>query len=191
MLINISKIKKGICLEIKNKFFKIIDFLHVNPGKGNAFVRTRIKNLQNGNIIKKTFFPGTKINKIEIYSKHYFFLYKKQNNFFFINKINFNKINLYSDFIGDKSLFIKENDEVIINFIKINNNNFPLSLKINKYVVLKVIKTKIEIKGNTINKNYQKSILETGLSIYTPLFIKIGDNIKINTTTKEYIERIN
>ncbi|WGH25353.1 MAG: elongation factor P [Candidatus Shikimatogenerans bostrichidophilus] len=185
MLINISKIKKGICLEIKKKYFKIMDFLHVNPGKGNAFVRTIIKNLQNGNIIKKNFFPGTKINKIEIVSKHYIFLYKKNQNFYFINKKNFNQINLYSDFIGDKIMFLKNNDEVIINFIK--NNNFPLSLKINKYVILKVIKNKIEIKGN---KKYKKSILETGLSIYTPLFIKIGDYIKINTATKQYIERI-
>ncbi|WGH25717.1 MAG: elongation factor P [Candidatus Shikimatogenerans bostrichidophilus] len=189
ILINISKIKKGICFEMNNKFFKIIEFLHVKPGKGNAFVRTKIKNLQNGNIINNNFSSGSKINKIEIESKHYTFLYKKDNNFYFINKNDYNQIYLSINFIGKNNiLFLKENDNVIINFIK--DKNFPLSLKIKKYVFLKVKKTKKEKKGNSINKNYKKSILETGISIYTPLFIKKGDLIKVNTKNKQYIERV-
>ncbi|MDH3004327.1 MAG: elongation factor P [Candidatus Shikimatogenerans sp. JK-2022] len=188
MLINISKIKKGLCFEIENNFFKIIDFLHVKPGKGNVFVRTKIKNLKNGNIKKYTFFQGTKINKIEIVSKEYTYLYKNNNIFFFINKKNFDQINLSKDFIGENYLLLKENNNIIINFIK--NKKQPLYLSFNKYVILKVISNKIEIQGNTINKRYKKSILETGLTIYTPLFINVGDYIKINTKTKKYIERI-
>ncbi|WGH26080.1 MAG: elongation factor P [Candidatus Shikimatogenerans bostrichidophilus] len=193
MLINISKIKKGLCFKMNNKYYKIIYFLHVKPGKGNAFVRTKIKNLHNGNIIKNNFSSGVKINKIEIKSINYIFLYKKNNNFFFINKINYNQIILSKDFIGKKKIkFLKENVNVIINFINEykNNINIPLSLKINKYIYLKVKNTKNIIKGNTINKIYKKSILENNIIIYTPLFIKKGDIIKINTTNNKYIERV-
>ncbi|WOX79387.1 elongation factor P [Candidatus Shikimatogenerans bostrichidophilus] len=183
MLINISNLKKGIYIKIKNNYYKVIEFLHVKPGKGNAFVRTKIKNLKNGNIITNNFSSGSKIKKIEIESKYYTYLYNKNNNFFFINKQNYNQIVLSKNFIGKNNVsFLKENDNVIINFIK----DQPLSLKINKYVFLKVKNTKY-----INNKNYKQSILETGIIIYTPLFIKKGDIIKINTKTKKYIERIN
>ncbi|WGH27621.1 MAG: elongation factor P [Candidatus Shikimatogenerans bostrichidophilus] len=178
MLINISKIKKGICFKMNNKYYKIIDFLHIKPGKGNAFVRTKIKNLQNNNIIINNFSSGSKINKIEIKSKYYIFLYKKEKKFYFINKNNYNQIFLSKNFIGKSNIkFLKENDNVIINFFK--KKNIPLSLKIKKYVYLKVKK---------IIKN--KAFLENDISIYTPSFIKEGDIIKINTKTKKYIERL-
>ncbi|WGH26611.1 MAG: elongation factor P [Candidatus Shikimatogenerans bostrichidophilus] len=184
MLINISKIKKGICFKMNNKYYKIINFLHVKPGKGNAFVRTKIKNLKNGNIIINNFTSGNKIDKIEIISKHYIFIYKNKEKFYFINKNNYNQIFLSENFIGRKKKFLKENDNVIINFLK--KKNIPLSLKIKKYIYLKVKKTNI-IKGNNINK---KTFLENGINIYTPSFIKEGDIIKINTKTEKYIERL-
>ncbi|MDH3004393.1 MAG: elongation factor P [Candidatus Shikimatogenerans sp. JK-2022] len=188
MLINLSNIKNGIIVKINNNYFKIINFLHVNPGKGNTFVRTKLKNLINGNIIKYTFFKSSKINKINIISKNFIFLYRKKNNFYFINKKNFNQIYLSKKFLNKKYLFIKENDNVIIDFIK--NKKIPLLLKIKKFVILKVINQNIEIKGNSKKKKFKKSILETGLTIYTPYFINIGDYIKINTKNKKYIERV-
>ncbi|WGH24984.1 MAG: elongation factor P [Candidatus Shikimatogenerans bostrichidophilus] len=184
MLINISKIKNGLTIKINNNYYKIISFLHVKPGKGNAFVRTKIKNLINGKINNKNFPSGFKINYIKLISIKYLFLYKTNENFIFINKENFSQIILSKNFIGNKKKFIKKNDTVIINFIK--GKNKPLYLTIKKYVILKVIKDDIKVNNNS-NK---KSIVETGLSIYTPLFIKIGDYIKINTKTKKYIERI-
>ncbi|WGH24802.1 MAG: elongation factor P [Candidatus Shikimatogenerans bostrichidophilus] len=188
MLINISKIKKGIYFKNKNNFYKIIDFLHVKPGKGNAFLRTKIKNIKNGNIIKYIIPCGAKINKINIISKYYTYLYKEKKEYYLINKSNYNLISLSKNFFNKYSMLIKKNDIIEIIFNK--DNNEPLFCKYKKYVILKVVNSESVIKGNTKKNKYKKSILETGLSIYTPLFIKIGDYIKINTKTLKYIERI-
>ncbi|WGH24617.1 MAG: elongation factor P [Candidatus Shikimatogenerans bostrichidophilus] len=188
MLINISKIKKGIYIEKNNNCYKIIDFLHVKPGKGNAYVRTKIKNIKNGNIIKYIIPCGIKINKINIISKFYTFLYKDSNKYILIDKKSYNLISLSKVFFYNYSKLIKKNDIIEIIFNK--DNNEPLFIKYKNYVTLKVIKSEFIIKGNTKKNKYKKSILETGLSIYTPLFIKEGDYIKINTKTLKYIERV-
>lgn len=187
MLINISKIKKGLYIEIKKKIFKVFYFKHVNPGKGHSFIRTKLKNINNNNIIKLTFLSSQKLKLIKIISKHYIFLFKKKNKFLFINKNNFNQIYLSKKLVGNKKYFLKENSSVIIDFL---NNIIPVYLHIKNYVLLKVIETAKELKGNNKKRNYKKSILETGLKINTPLFIKKGNIIKINTKKKIYIERI-
>lgn len=188
MLINTSKIKKGLYFEKNSKYYKIIDFLHVKPGKGNAFIRTTIKNLNDGNIIKNTFPSGSKINKINLKSRRYKYIYKNNEDFVFINKQNFNTLSLSEKFLNKYYYFLKKNDEVEIVFIK--ESNIPLFIKKNKYSILKVIDTSIDIRGNTVKNKLKKVFLETGLYIYAPYFIKQGDYIKVNTSTFKYIERI-
>ncbi|MDH3004539.1 MAG: elongation factor P, partial [Candidatus Shikimatogenerans sp. JK-2022] len=152
------------------------------------FIRTKIKNLNNGRVNKFTFFKGTKIKKIEIVTKKYIFLYRKNKLFYFINKKKFNQIYLDNIFIGHYRYFLKSNENVLISFIK--GRNIPLFLEIKKYVTLKVIKSNLEIKGDSVNRKFKKCKIETGLYIHTPLFINVGDIVKVNTKTCKYIERI-
>lgn len=188
MLLYTSEIKKGICIKLNNDYYKVIYFLHVKPGKGSAFIRTKLKSITNNKIIEKTFSSGHKIEKIKILSKYFKFLYKENNLFNFMNLEDYNQINVEKKKINNY-YFLKEGEKVIIKF-NIEKNNEILCVEIPKTTILKVIETINVRKIDTINKYTKKAILETGVTIQVPLFINNNDLIKVNTENKYYLERI-
>ncbi|WP_185872206.1 elongation factor P [Blattabacterium cuenoti] len=184
------KIKKGLYIQWNKEVYKIIDFLHVKPGKGYAFIRTKLKNIITGNILENNFSSKHKIKEVKVESNFYQYLYKEKNFFYFMNEINYDQIQIEKKLIKNID-FLKEGMRITIFFhIKNEKEKIFLFLKMPSTVILKVKHTEIVKKGYTINNTNKIAILETGIKLLVPSFIDIGDFVKINTDNRSYIERI-
>ncbi len=185
-MIETKDFSKGTKLEIDGYPFEIISYEHVKPGKGNAFVRTKLKNLKNGNVIERTYKTSTKIKKADVVESSMQYLYHDKNGFFFMDNSSFEQVTIPEEIVGDAKLFLKENDNVDVLFF----NGDPIGVSVPKTVVMKITKTPPGFKGDT-NTGGKPATIETGATIQVPFFIKEGDKIKIDTRTKSYIERVN
>ena len=181
-----SNFRNGLVIKHKNNLFKIIEFLHVKPGKGGAFVRTKLKNVKTGQVIDETFRSGEKIEEIRLDAQNYNFLYKDSENFFFMNNETFDQISLDKESIGDSADFLIDNTETTIIFHK----ETPIEVRIPAHVNLKVVETDPGERGNTAQGGSKPAKVETGITLQVPLFIQIGDILRIDTREKKYIERI-
>ena len=184
---NTSDIRKGLCIKHNNDIYKIVDFLHVKPGKGPAFVRTKLKSVSTGRVIDNTFSAGHKIDTIRVETSKYQFLYSDAENFHFMNNDDYNQIIIDLKLL-ENSDFLKEGEFVNISIN--SENQMPLSVDMPANVVLKVIETEPGVKGNTATNALKPAKVETGAKVNVPLFINEGDNIKIDTSKGTYLERI-
>tara|TARA_S200000501_G_scaffold234307_1_gene219800 strand:+ start:7141 stop:7704 length:564 start_codon:yes stop_codon:yes gene_type:complete len=182
-----SDIRKGLCIKYNHDIYKIIEFLHVKPGKGPAFVRTKLKSVTNGKVLDNTFPSGHKIEEVKIVTNQYQFLYNDTDHFHFMNNDDFNQITIEKNKIEYPDL-LKEGENVNI-IINMEDNN-PLSVDMPLNVILEVTQTEPGVKGNTATNATKPATLETGASINVPLFINEGDKVKIDTEKGQYIERI-
>ena len=182
-----SDIRKGLCIKYNHDIYKIIEFLHVKPGKGPAFVRTKLKSVTNGKVLDNTFPSGHKIEEVKIVTNQYQFLYNDTDHFHFMNNDDFNQITIDKSKIEYPDL-LKEGENVNI-IINMEDNN-PLSVDMPLNVILEVTQTEPGVKGNTATNATKPATLETGASINVPLFINEGDKVKIDTEKGQYIERI-
>tara|TARA_B100000989_G_C19523648_1_gene465615 strand:+ start:293 stop:859 length:567 start_codon:yes stop_codon:yes gene_type:complete len=182
-----SDIRKGLCIKLNSDIFKIIEFLHVKPGKGPAFVRTKIKSITTGKVIDKTFPSGHKIDNVRVENRKYQFLYSDGDIFHFMNNEDYNQIEVDRSQI-ESIKFLKEGLLVTI-IINTENSNI-LSVEIPSAVILEVISSEPGVKGNTATNAMKPAKLETGAEINVPLFINEGDKIKVDTDKGIYIERI-
>jgi len=183
-----SDFKNGLCITYKNDLWTIVEFQHVKPGKGPAFVRTKLKNLNNGKIVDNTFNAGVKIETVRIERRTYQFLYKDDSGFHFMNTKDFEQIFLQEEMINAPS-FLKEGDNVEILFHVAEEK--PLSCDLMQFVELEVTYTEPGIKGDTATNTLKPAKIETGASVNVPLFIDKGDRIKIDTRNGgSYIERV-
>ena len=182
-----SDIRKGLCIKYNHDIYKIIEFLHVKPGKGPAFVRTKLKSVTNGKVLDNTFPSGHKIEEVKIVTNQYQFLYSDTDHFHFMNNDDFNQITIDKNKIEYPDL-LKEGENVNI-IINMEDNN-PLSVDMPLNVILEVTQTEPGVKGNTATNATKPATLETGASINVPLFINEGDKVKIDTEKGQYIERI-
>ena len=181
-----SIIRKGLVINHKNNLFKIIEFQHVKPGKGGAFVRTKLKNVKTGQVIDETFRSGEKIEEIRLDAQNFNYLYKDSENYFFMNNDTFDQISLDRNAIGDSADFLIENTETTIVFHK----DTPIEVRIPAHINLKVSETDPGEKGNTAQGGTKPATLETGITLQVPLFVQIGDVLRVDTREKKYIERI-
>jgi elongation factor P len=181
-----SDIKNGLCIELDGGLYKVLEFLHVKPGKGGAFVRTKLKNIENKKVIDKTFNAGVKIEIARIESLSFQYLYKDSSGFNFINNETFEQIVLDEDMIENNDL-LKENENVEI--ILHTQSGKYLMCKLPDFVNLKVVSCENAIKGATVNRVMKTATMETGAEIQVPLFIENEEMIKIDTTNRSYIER--
>ncbi len=181
-----SIFRNGLVIKHKNNLFKIIEFLHVKPGKGGAFVRTKLKNVKTGQVIDETFRSGEKIEEIRLDAQNYNFLYKDSDSFFFMNNETFDQISLDKQSVGDNADFLIDNTETTIVFHK----ETPIEIRVPAHVNLKVTDTDPGEKGNTAQGGSKPAKLETGITLQVPLFVQIGDTLRIDTREKKYIERI-
>lgn len=184
---NTSDIRNGLCIKYNHDIYKIIEFLHVKPGKGPAFVRTKLKSLTNGKVLDNTFSAGHKIDVIRVETHTFQFLYAEGDNFHFMNTESFEQITLLRDILDAPDL-LKEGENVTI---QINTeNDMPLSVDMAASVILEVTYAEPGVKGNTATNATKPAKVETGASVNVPLFINEGDKIKIDTATGNYIERV-
>lgn len=184
--ITTSNFHKGIFIEFRGEPCQIMEFQHVNPGKGSAFVRTKLKNLKTGKVQEFTYKSGETVNQIPIEVQEMQYLYRDPHNFFFMDRGSFEQISLKKELIGSFSSYIKES-EVYQIFLY---NNQPLGIRPPKKVRLLVAEAEEAVKGNTAMGAKKTVKLETGLKIDVPLFIKKGDLIAVSPETGEYLERI-
>ena len=182
-----SDIRKGLCIKYNHDIYKIIEFLHVKPGKGPAFVRTKLKSVTNGKVIDNTFPSGHKIEEVKVVTNQYQYLYNDSDYFHFMNNDDYNQITIEKNKIDYPDLLKEgENVTIIIN----TEDNSPLSVDMPLSVVLEVTHTEPGVKGNTATNATKPATLETGATINVPLFINEGDKVKIDTEKGQYIERI-
>lgn len=184
-MISTSDFKRGLTVVLNGELYSIVDFQHVKPGKGGAFVRTKFKNLKTGLIIDKTFRAGEKMEQAIIDRKTMQYLYSDGNGYSFMNKENYEQISLSKDQISDIADLLKEGNDVDVTFCK----NEIIGVELPNFMSLKVVKTMPGVKGNTVSGALKPATLETGAIIQVPLFVKEGDVIKIDTREKKYIER--
>ncbi|MBF10920.1 MAG: elongation factor P [Flavobacteriaceae bacterium] len=182
-----SDIRKGLCIKYNNDIFKIIEFLHVKPGKGPAFVRTKLKSITSGKVIDNTFSAGHKIDDIRVETQKYQYLYNEGNQYHFMNSDDYNQISVEKSILDSPDL-MKEGEMVSISIN--TEDDMPLSADMPSSVILEVIHTEPGVKGNTATNATKPATLETGAKVNVPLFINEGDKIKIDTEKGQYIERI-
>ena len=181
-----SDFKNGLIINHKNNLWKIIEFLHVKPGKGSAFVRSKLKNVRTGQVIDETFRAGEKIEVVRVEAREFTYLYKDNNNYVFMDQETFEQINLSEILVHDVLEFLIDNTAATIAF----NGDDPIEVRIPKHLNILVKETDPGEKGNSAQGGSKPAVLETGVSIQVPLFIQIGDTIRVDTKEKRYIERV-
>lgn len=182
-----SDIRKGLCIKYNHDIFKIIEFLHVKPGKGPAFVRTKLKSVTTGKVIDNTFSAGHKIEEIRVETHKFQFLYNEGETYHFMNTQDYAQIQIEKSSLDNPDL-MKEGEVVTI---QINTEDeMPLSVDLPAHVILEVTKTEPGVKGNTATNATKPATVETGATINVPLFINEGDKIRIDTDKGNYQERV-
>ena len=180
-----SDIRKGLKIELDGEPYTIVDFQFVKPGKGNAFTRTKIRNLINQSVLDRTFKTGEKITPADTEEREMQFLYN-DGSFHFMDNRNYEQISLDSDVVGDYENYLTENMEIQVSFYK----SRPIGLTLPNFVNLAVTETAPGEKGNTVTGANKPATLSTGYSVNVPLFINEGDMLKIDTRSGEYVERV-
>ena len=182
-----SDIRKGLCIRYNHDIYKIIEFLHVKPGKGPAFVRTKLKSVTSGKVLDNTFSSGHKIEDVRVETRTYQFLYAEGENYHFMNTDDYNQITLQESALDAPGL-LKEGEVVTILFN--TEDSMPLSVEMPASVILEVTHAEPGVKGNTATNATKPATVETGARVNVPLFINEGDKIKIDTEKGNYMERV-
>ncbi|MFK8055445.1 MAG: elongation factor P [Saprospiraceae bacterium] len=181
-----SDIKNGLCMEFNNDIYRVIEFQHVKPGKGAAFVRTKLKSCTTGRVLENTFPSGHKIVEVQIERRKYQFLYKDDMGYHFMNNETYDQIFLQETMIENPG-FLQESMNVEVLFDA--GNETPLTLDLPNFVELEITYTEPGIKGDTSNNSLKAATVGSGAEIRVPLFINQGDVVKVDTRTGAYLER--
>jgi len=178
--------RTGLKIELDGKPFTITEFLHVKPGKGGAFVRTKLKNMISGQVLEKTFRAGEKVAPPNIQEKEMQYLYQDKGEFCFMDTENFDQVFVTSEQLKDNRLFLKENTDVRV----LIYNDRIVDIELPNFVDLRIEETEPGIKGDTVSGGSKPATLESGAVVQVPFFVNIGDIVRIDTRSREYIERV-
>jgi len=183
---SINQLRKGLKIELDGEPYLVIDFLHVKPGKGGAFVRTKLKHMATGNVIDRTFHSGEKIDVPNLEQKQMQYLYKEGENYYFMDNTTYEQISLLEEQLGESKNFLKENITITALF----HNGKPIGIELPTFVELAVVSTEPGVRGDTAAGGSKPARLETGAVVQVPLFVNESDIIRIDTRTGEYVKRI-
>ncbi len=185
-MITTNQLKSGMCLNLKGTLFIVVEFQHVKPGKGHAFVRTKLKNLKTGAVIDKTFRAGEKVESARLDRLKMQYLYEDHNGYVFMNTDTYEQITLPEDLMDEAMKYVRENMEVEVVF----HDKEVLGVEAPTFVELEVVQTDPGVRGDTATGGSKPATLETGAVVQVPLFIQIGDVLKVDTRSGEYITRV-
>ena len=185
MQVSTAEFKKGLKIQFDGHPYTIVDFQHVKPGKGGAFVRTKLKHMRQGRVIDNTFRAGEKVELVDFEDKHMQYLYK-DDRYHFMDTETYDQISLSAEEVGDAREFLKENTEVDILFIE----GSPVTVELPTFMELAIAKTDPGIRGDTATGGSKPATLESGAVVQVPLFLNQGDIVKIDTRTAEYLGRV-
>ena len=185
-MISAGDFRNGLTIEMDNNVYQIIEFQHVKPGKGAAFVRTKLKNIKNGGVVERTFRPTEKYPQAHIERSDMQYLYSDGELFHFMNVETFDQIGMNDDAVGDSLKFVKENEMVKM----LSHGGQVFAIEPPLFVELVITDTEPGFKGDTAQGATKPAVVETGATVYVPLFVEQGDKISIDTRTGEYMKRV-
>lgn len=186
-MISVNDFRTGLTIEMDGELFSVVDFMHVKPGKGAAFVRSKLKNIRTGYTMEKTFNAGEKVNLARIDTVEMQYLYKSDQDYVFMDTETYDQLTLSEESLGDSIKYLKENMIVTVQ----RYEGKPLGVSLPNTVELEVVETDPGFKGDTATGGSKPAKLETGAMVTVPLFINIGDLLQIDTRTGEYLRRSN
>ena len=178
--------RNGMVVNLDNELFEIVEFQHVKPGKGGAFTRTKFKNVLSGRTFEKTF-RSEKMEEVRLEERVYQYLYHDGDLYHFMDKETYEQIAVNEDVVGDKNNWMKENEDISLMF----HGSSVISISVPLHVVLLITKSDPGVQGDRSSGATKPATLETGVTVLVPLFLNEGENIKVDTRTGEYIERVN
>jgi len=184
--VDTSDFKNGLRIELDGQPFTVLYFQHVKPGKGGAFVRTKIKNLRNGKIVERTFRAGEKFGEADVEDRTMQYLYHDGSSFVFMDTETYDQLNFSEEQLGDSKKYLLENAEVDVLFWK----NNPINIELPSFIVAEVTQCDPGMKGDTAQGATKPATLECGAVVNVPLFIKEGEKLRVDTRTGEYVERV-
>jgi len=185
-MISTNQFKNGMTIELDGTLFQIVEFQHVKPGKGGAFVRTKLRNFKTGGVVDKTFRAGEKVEQAMVSRRSMQYLYNDGSDYVFMDTETYEQISLPASFLQDETKFMKENMNVLIAM----HEGQALGIELPTAVELEVTHTEPGVKGDTASGGTKPATLETGAVVQVPLFINVGDMIKVDTRTGDYITRV-
>ena len=185
-MISVNDLKTGLTLELDNGLWSVVEFLHVKPGKGAAFVRTKLKNVETGQVIEKTFRAGEKVGKATLDRREMQYLYKEGADYVMMDNETYDQLHLTQDQIGDGLKYLKENMNVQV----LMHDSRIIGVDIPAHVELTVVDTPPAEKGNTAQGGSKPATLETGAVVNVPFFVANGDVIRVDTRSNEYLDRV-
>lgn len=185
-MISVNDLKTGLTLELDNGLWSVVEFLHVKPGKGAAFVRTKLKNVESGNVIEKTFRAGEKVAKATLDRREMQYLYKEASDFIMMDMESYEQLAVTNAHIGDGVKYLKENMIVSI----LLHDGKIIGLDLPNHVELEIVDTPPSEKGNTSQGGTKPATTETGAIVNVPFFISNGDRIRVDTRTNDYLDRV-
>jgi len=185
--LSINEIKSGVTILVDGEVYVVIDAQHVKPGKGSAFVRAKLRNMKNSNAQEKTFRGDEKIEQAYVEERKLQYQYNSGHLYHFMDQDNFEEIAVGEEALGDKKTFLKDNIEVLGYFFK----EEALSINLPNFIEFEIVHTEPGIKGDTAKSGTKPARVETGATIQVPLFINVGDRVKIDSRTGGYVERVN
>jgi len=183
--INTSHFKNGMCIDLDGVVWKIVEFQHVKPGKGGAFVRTRLKQMEGGKVVEKTFNAGTKVETANVDKRTMQYLYKDGDDFIFMDGDTFDQMHVSAEVVGDVARFMLENQDVMV----ATHDGAPLYVELPASVTLQITYTEPGLQGDRSTGGTKPATLETGAQVQVPLFITTGEKVKVDTRTGEYLTR--
>ncbi|MEG1397186.1 MAG: elongation factor P [Raoultibacter sp.] len=186
MSISTADFKNGMCIENNGKLCTIVEFQHVKPGKGGAFVRTKLRDLKTGRVVENTFNAGTKFESVRLENKKMQYLYNDGTDFNFMDNTSFEQIAIPADVVGDTANWLKENDEATLLYA----GDELIAIEPQMFVELEVTETDPGFKGDTVQGGTKPAVVETGATVMVPMFIEQGEVLKIDTRDGSYITRV-
>ena len=184
-MISVNDFKNGVTIEMDGQAFQVVDFQHVKPGKGAAFVRAKLKNVKSGAVVEKTFRGGERVPRARLDKREMQFLYKDSDGYNFMDNENYDQISISAEALGDSSKWLLENMSIEVLLFQEN----IIGIELPNFVEMEVIETEPSVKGDTATGATKLAKLVTGVSVQVPLFINEGDRLRIDTRTGQYMER--
>ena len=187
MAVDTSQFRNGLKIELDGEPFTMVYFQHVKPGKGGAFVRTKVKNLKNGRVLEKTFRSGEKVDEADIEDKRMQYLYRDGEQLIFIDQETYDQLPFSVEQVGDSVKYLMENLDVDVMFWR----GKPINIELPSFIEAEVSQTDPGVKGDTASGATKPATIESGAVVQVPLFIKEGEKIRVDTRSGEYVERVN
>lgn len=184
-MISVNDLRKGLTIELDGEVYSVVEFLHVKPGKGAAFVRTTLKNVRTGNVSERTFRAGERVARAHVETREMQYLYNTGDEYYFMDTETYEQIGLAADKLEDAPNYLKENMTIAIRFY----GGEPIGVELPTFVELKVVQTEPGVRGDTAQGGSKPAKLETGLVVQVPLFLQEGAIIRVDTRTGEYLGR--